>query len=145
MKIEWQRAAAYIVAHDPQGRVLLTQFERAGHPRSGAWALPGGGMEWGEQPEDTARREFLEETGLTLEVGALLGVQSGWIEPGRFGRDGAGHAVRIIFKGHAVPGPLRTDFTEDDTTAAAAWFSPTEVVQLDRVDVVDFGLRLARG
>ncbi|CAM5344166.1 hypothetical protein SHIRM173S_12882 [Streptomyces hirsutus] len=39
-------------------------------------ALPGGGMEHGEDPYDTVRREVEEETGYRIEVTGLLGVNS---------------------------------------------------------------------
>jgi predicted NUDIX family NTP pyrophosphohydrolase len=34
----------------------------------GAWTIPKGQPEGGEEPEETARREFEEETGITLDV-----------------------------------------------------------------------------
>ena len=50
------------------GAVLLV---RRGRPPSlGAWSLPGGAQELGETAEAAARRELLEETGLS--VGPLL-------------------------------------------------------------------------
>ncbi|MGH8924396.1 MAG: NUDIX hydrolase [Acidimicrobiia bacterium] len=30
---------------------------------AGYWTLPGGGLDWGEDPSDGLRREFFEETG----------------------------------------------------------------------------------
>ncbi len=39
----------------------------------GQWALPGGRMDPGETPEETARRELEEELGLTLGADAVLG------------------------------------------------------------------------
>jgi hypothetical protein len=51
--VEWRRAAAYVVCRDETGRVLLTRFVSPAHPDSGKWTMPGGGMKWGESPEQT--------------------------------------------------------------------------------------------
>lgn len=62
-------AAAYVI-FDVEGRVLLV------HHTYGRmnWELPGGGSEPGEAPDETARRELLEETGLDVELDRLTGV-----------------------------------------------------------------------
>lgn len=48
------------------GRVLL-QHKAPGRFGGGLWNAPGGKMTDGESPEQTARREVLEETGLTVD------------------------------------------------------------------------------
>ncbi len=58
------------------GPIILIQ--RANEPKG--WALPGGFVDYGESVEQAARREALEETGLQVELVALLGVYS---QPGR--------------------------------------------------------------
>jgi len=37
-------------------------------------------MEWGEQAHETALRELGEETGLSADIGPLLGAQSEWFD-----------------------------------------------------------------
>lgn len=48
-----------------QGRILMGR--RKGAHGSGTWQFPGGHLELGEQIADCARREVLEETGLSIE------------------------------------------------------------------------------
>lgn len=47
-----------------EGKLLLMQ--RSGSHGAGSWALPGGHVEYGEDPYNTAKREVMEETGLTV-------------------------------------------------------------------------------
>ena len=59
------------VVQDAAGRLLLI---RRGHdPHAGLWSLPGGRVEHGETPEQAVRREVLEETGLLVRPGAVVG------------------------------------------------------------------------
>lgn len=61
-----------VVARVTEGdHVLLVRRRMA--PEAGKWALPGGFMDAGEMPEPALRRELQEETGLEVEIGALLG------------------------------------------------------------------------
>src|SRR5262245_46994119 len=56
------------------GRVLLTR--RAIEPARGCWTFPGGYVDWGEDVREGARRETLEEVGLTVRLEELLGLYS---------------------------------------------------------------------
>lgn len=56
------------------------------------WTFPGGGVEVGESLHETVRREFLEETGLTIEVGKLLLVNELIQDPF--------HAIEFYFEVH---------------------------------------------
>lgn len=53
-------ATAYLFQ---EGKTLLHL-----HPKLGKWLPPGGHVEEGETPPETARREALEETGLEIEL-----------------------------------------------------------------------------
>jgi len=53
------------------GHVLLV--ERTKPPR-GLWSLPGGHVEAGETALDAARRELMEETGITATLTAFVGL-----------------------------------------------------------------------
>ena len=62
-----------VILEDGQGRILLQL-----RTDNRLWSFSGAGsMEPGESAEDTARRELLEETGLTARALELYGVFSG--------------------------------------------------------------------
>ncbi|MDY7103190.1 MAG: NUDIX domain-containing protein [Actinomycetota bacterium] len=140
MEVEWRRAAAYVVCRDDRQRILLTRFVHESHPDSGRWTMPGGGMEWGEHPAETAARELEEETGLTATIGAVVGVFSRWYAADEAVSGEAGHMIGIVHETGDVTGELRSEV--DGTTDAVAWFTLDEARELPRVDLVDFVLSL---
>lgn len=77
------------------GPIVLIQ--RANEPQG--WALPGGFVDYGESVEQAAKREALEETGLQVELLALLGVYS---QPGR---DPRFHTQTTVFAARAEGSP----------------------------------------
>lgn len=91
------------------GRLLLVKRKYPPYP--GLWSMPAGFMEYGEAPEDCAVRETLEETGLRIRVGALVGVYSGCDDPRT-------HAILIVYRasfssGRPIPG---------DDASEVGWF-----------------------
>lgn len=63
--------ANIIIANDKNEIVL---GKRAIEPKKGEWALPGGYVEFDENPKKTAAREAFEETGLKVEITDLVDV-----------------------------------------------------------------------
>lgn len=66
------RNAARVAVTDPDGAVFLFRYDD--HEEVGRyWAMPGGGLESTETPQEGALRELYEETGWQdLDVGPLL-------------------------------------------------------------------------
>lgn len=98
------RPSVSAVIRDRQGRVLLQQRSDGGQ-----WGLPGGSVEIGESVADAVVREVLEETGLRVAVGRLIGVYS---EPRRqvvrYPNGVVWHYVNICFECALRGGELTT-------------------------------------
>lgn len=81
-----------VCIHEPGLGVLLV---RRRNPPPG-FALPGGFVDEGESCEDAARREMLEETGLSVYLEGLLGVYSSPC------RDPRAHTMSVVYVGRAL-------------------------------------------
>lgn len=55
-------------------KILL--IKKARGPHKGKWDLPGGSIEFGEEPYETLKREFYEETGITELEGRIRTAKS---------------------------------------------------------------------
>ena len=99
------------------GRVLLTL--RSVDPKKGMWCLPGGFIEWGEAPEDAARRELAEETGLAAERCGLVGIYSSI----------GGEDRHVLVIAYRVPVWNGTPVAGDDA-ADVRWFGLDELPEL---------------
>jgi 8-oxo-dGTP diphosphatase len=133
--IERQRIAAYGVCQDDEGRLLLARAAPSLTLR-GRWFLPGGGVQHGENPPDSLRREIAEESGLTVVLGPLLDILSDV----RTLPDGTSlHTVRLVYRVDSWEGTLRPE--AEGTTDAVGWFTREEMTGMPLAryvqDVVD--------
>ena len=62
-----QQYALSAVVYAERGDEILLLQRAAGSALAGQWYLPGGMVEHGELPEEGARRELLEESGLEID------------------------------------------------------------------------------
>ncbi len=97
------------VALVDRGKILLVRRGRA--PFVGSWVLPGGFIEWAEDPEAAAIREALEETGIRAE---LTGLAVAFNET----HDPRGNCLSITYPGRPA-GDIR-----EPPSDSAVWIEP---------------------
>lgn len=54
-------------------KFLVLKTSRTKKEEPNTWDLPGGSIEWGEQPMDSAAREVKEEAGIKVEIKEIIG------------------------------------------------------------------------
>ena len=89
-------------------------MKRAMGAMTGAWYFPGGSLEGSESPEEGARREICEETGLDIEDLRLFRV---W----HYRQDESTPAVGITYVGNV---PAGTEPQINEEHAAYRWVGP---------------------
>lgn len=117
-------------------RLNVLLIERGLEPFRGMWALPGGFMKIDESAEEGARRELLEETGLSC---TFLKQFHTFSEPGRDPRE---RVITIAF--YAL---IRmTDVRGGDDAASARWFFVDDLPRLafDHREILEMALEELR-
>jgi 8-oxo-dGTP diphosphatase len=125
-----QRVAAYADIRNDAGQLLLVQAVEA---IGGRWFLPGGGVEFGEHPDDAVRREVLEETGLSVISAELRQVASDVIEL----PDTDLHSVRFIYTARIADQASELRDEVDGSTVQAQWFDPAAIADLRLVEFLE--------
>lgn len=97
----WQPGVTADVIAEAPGGAGIYLIERRKFPPG--WAIPGGFIEKDESLEETAVREFREETGMSVSLLAQLGTYS------RPGRDPRKQTVSTVFVGIASGTPRAGD------------------------------------
>lgn len=97
---------------DEQGRILVLEHT---YRRAYVWGLPGGWLKRRESPEQGLAREVLEETGLHVGVGPLLGATTwGYTQ------------IDLLYRCSVLGGTYVTT----DETSGFRWCSPAELPPL---------------
>jgi 8-oxo-dGTP diphosphatase len=138
-----QRVAAYALIRRDDA-VLLTRISALGY-HTGAWTLPGGGIDHGEPPAAALAREVMEECGVDCEVGGLLDVHdlhfSGTAPSGRHEDY---HGIHLIFAATVPPEAEPRVVEVGGTTDAADWV-PLADIAAGTVEVTDVVLAALAG
>ncbi len=122
---------------EADGSVLLVRIA-PGYVDAGSWTLPGGGLEFGEDPADGARREILEETGLSVRLTGVIGIFSQVLGPDVTTRGDRLHNLQLVYRAAPEGGQLRDEI--GNSTDHADWIA---FGRLDGIGLVDL-VRLAR-
>jgi ADP-ribose pyrophosphatase YjhB (NUDIX family) len=106
--------AVSVLAVDDEDRVLLVY-----EVDQDAWSAPGGAIDVDERPEDAARRELLEETGLVVELDGIVAVLGGPEFHVRYKNGDEIAYVTTVYRGTVVGGDVSPDGEE---VSAVEWF-----------------------
>ncbi|MEM7099212.1 MAG: NUDIX hydrolase [Pseudomonadota bacterium] len=131
------RSGAYALITKGQGdqrEILLCRISDQLPDSQGRWTLPGGGIEFGEHPEQAMQREVFEETGYTVASGNLAAIDSWVVERGSV----SFHALGYIYTATVTGGELTVE--RNGTTDLAAWHLLRQIDDLPTVGLVKKGL-----
>lgn len=97
-----------------RGQEILV-MKRAGGFSAGGWFIPGGHVEQGERPVESAARELFEEAGISVDPAALTLVDIMSYETGR------GTAHTVIYNGTC---PAATEAVINEEHIYHRWMTP---------------------
>ena len=114
-----------VIFDDSREKVLLTR-----RTDNGKWCLPGGHMEAGESTTEACAREVLEETGLTVNVGRLIGVYGSPHRITEYADGNKFQSVVMCFQAEVTGGELAIS----EETTEFGYYNVTEMQKLDLLD-----------
>jgi 8-oxo-dGTP diphosphatase len=134
------RLGSYAVTIDDGGRILLCRLS-ADEVEAGAWTLPGGGVEFGEHPDDAVLRELEEESGLRGRIDDVFGIFSKVYARSRAAGGADLHFVGFLYRVTPIGGEIRDEI--DGSTDTCAWLGPDELRTIRIVGVARYAIDLA--
>lgn len=138
-----QRTLVEGILQNENDEILLLQ--RAEHEScAGQWQPPAGKIEYKEDPWDTVKREFYEETRLNVEPvsppDGILNIQDYVIHDGNAGEDWAPmddrHSIMISYRVEPVEAYGRDDVKLSEEHQTYDWVTPQEASESSKYDLV---------
>jgi len=119
------------------GQILLTRRYAPGKKDwHGKWQLAGGGLEFGETPEQTLAREFQEELQVSARIifpWPIVGTKTWYGDHLDFKAD-----THITLFCYLVDiGDQKVDVSGDDETSEYAWFTFEKALKLEHLPLTD--------
>ena len=115
-----------VIFDSAEEKVLLTR-----RTDNGRWCLPGGAMDPGESASECCAREVLEETGLVVSVGRLIGVYSTPHRITEYADGNRKQALDLVFEAVRISGELSVS----DETTELGYFSPEQMKSMDVMEL----------
>ncbi len=131
-ELRW-RPSVYGILIKDEMMLLAKQF--------GKFGLPGGGMEFGESPEDALAREIKEETGITITSSRLQSVQSDLFKLPHSTKGGFIQSIQLFYVCEFIDGELSIegfDEYEQQDAELAQWLPWADVDNTPMYGSCDF-------
>jgi len=131
--LQWRPAVYAIVIKDGAVLLLKTFGDK--------YALPGGGLDLGENPEDGVVRETKEETGLVVDQPKLIDLETSFFQSAHSEEDESYHSLLMYYSCSLVGGEISNDgFDEDEKKHAvgAEWVPLDDLDKIQIVSTVDY-------
>ena len=108
---------------EKDGKILVLKTEAGGRTY---WVLPGGKVEYGEEPVNTLEREIQEELSTQVEVGNPVGMYHFFV-----GADDDGDQVVLtVFEGEIDKQEIDiSDNPANENITSYEWLTPEELIQ----------------
>jgi nucleoside triphosphatase len=116
------------IVHNHKGEILLCKMPEGRGAYPGQWAIPGGGIDEGEQMRETLVREMGEEVGLKVAELEPFAFEDAVRD--KISRDGSAerlYMIHLVFDCKVVSGELKMN----DEFEEYAWVMPEKLREYD--------------